>query len=124
MPWKPKKPCARPGCMELTNERFCPKHKREDRQFYEKYHRDPISKQFYVSTAWRKLRAVKLQQTPFCEECQRNNRHIPAEVVDHIVPRTVDRSRELDLSNLQSLCKSCHSKKTGRENFKPREYHF
>lgn len=39
----------------------------------------------------------------------------PAVDVDHIVPRSVDRSLELDISNLQGLCRRCHSRKTRKE---------
>lgn len=39
----------------------------------------------------------------------------PADVVDHIVPIKKG-GAELDESNLQPLCHSCHNKKTYYEN--------
>lgn len=53
---------------------------------------------------WRKLRAEHLRHHPWCCRCGER-----AEEVDHIVPRSIAPERRLDPSNLQSLCKSCHS---------------
>lgn len=70
--------------------------------------------EFYRSAAWRKLRLVKLEQQPLCEECLKHDRHTPAQMVDHIVP--INRGgAPLDLQNLQSLCNSCHNSKSARE---------
>jgi 5-methylcytosine-specific restriction endonuclease McrA len=54
--------------------------------------------------------------TPWCEECERNGIPIsrPAIDVDHIQPREKRPELSLTLSNLQSLCKECHGKKTRR----------
>ncbi|MCR8827199.1 HNH endonuclease [Photobacterium sp. TY 1-4] len=41
----------------------------------------------------------------------------PATDVDHITPHKGDRRLFFDQSNWQSLCKSCHSRKTAREVF-------
>ena len=70
---------------------------------------------FYQSTAWRKLRKVKLEQNPLCEECFKKGVHTPAKVVDHIVP--INRGgAALDIVNLQSLCDRCHNVKSARES--------
>ena len=70
--------------------------------------------EFYQSRQWRVLRAVKLQQNPLCEECQRQGRLTPAQMVDHIVP--INKGGEpLALENLQSLCNRCHSIKTAKD---------
>ena len=58
--------------------------------------------EFYQSTAWRKLRAIKLKEEPMCEECARLGRLTPAQMVDHIVPINKG-GAGLDLDNLQSL---------------------
>lgn len=73
----------------------------------------PNSK-FYTSSAWRRVRAIKIQENPLCEECQRRGVLTPADVVDHITP--INQGGEpFDESNLQSLCHRCHNKKSGRE---------
>lgn len=70
--------------------------------------------EFYRSTAWRKLRAVKLEQKPMCEECLKAGRLTPARMVDHIVPINKGGAR-LDLGNLQSLCNACHARKSAKD---------
>lgn len=69
---------------------------------------------FYQSTAWRKLRAVKLKQQPLCEECLSKGIHTSAKVADHIVP--INRGGvALNIENLQSLCDRCHNVKSAKE---------
>jgi len=63
---------------------------------------------FYISTAWRKLRALVLRQHPVCALCNRN----AATLVDHIVPIN-DGGEPLDPANLRSLCASCHARLPG-----------
>lgn len=65
--------------------------------------RDPI----YRSAFWRKLRAETLQRDPTCRApgCDRKSTH-----ADHILPRS--RGGTDQLSNLQGLCWSCHSRIT------------
>ena len=70
---------------------------------------------FYQSTAWRKLRNLKLEQCPFGEESQRRVITTLAQVVDHIIP--INRGgAKLDMANLQSLCHPCHNRKSGIES--------
>lgn len=57
---------------------------------------------------WRALRLRVLREEPLCRQCQR-----AASQVDHILPLTKGGSNDRD--NLQSLCASCHSTKTGTE---------
>lgn len=72
------------------------------------------NKAFYQSTAWRKLRVVKLQQQPMCEECERSGGLVPAQMVDHIVPINKG-GAALDIANLQSLCNMCHGSKSAKD---------
>lgn len=74
------------------------------------------SKRFLHSAAWLRARAAKLAETPWCEQCQRDNPLSlePATQVDHIKPRHSHRDLWLTPSNLQSLCDRCHGEKTGR----------
>lgn len=73
---------------------------------------------FYSGAKWRNLRAYKLSIDPFCEICRKAGRIVPATCVDHIIPIMKDESLALEYSNLQSLCHSCHSTKTVKENIK------
>lgn len=60
---------------------------------------------------WRKLRKMVLAAQPICSvgTCFQ-----PAIEVDHIIPKA--RGGDDSFSNLQGLCKSCHSRKTAKED--------
>ena len=117
MPRKPPHPCGRNGCGELTYERFCKKHQSEANANYDKYERDKAMKRFYNSPAWVALKKRKLSIDPFCELCKKSGTLVKATAVDHIQEIKQGGSR-LDISNLQSLCWSCHSRKTIQERNK------
>ncbi len=70
--------------------------------------------EFYQSTAWRKLRALKLEQEPMFEESLKAGRLIPAKMVDHIIPINKG-GASLDIDTLQSLCNVCHARKSARD---------
>jgi 5-methylcytosine-specific restriction protein A len=65
---------------------------------------------------WRKARDIHLTNEPLCRECLKVNKFIPANVVDHIYDHKGDKQIFWDKTNWQSLCTSCHSKKTVRDN--------
>ena len=114
MPRKPKIPCAYPGCPELVDGTYCEKHKKKRDSEYNKYSRDEFSKFFYKSKEWIILRAEQLKLHPFCEECLKQGKVKRAKIVDHIIP-IKQGGAKLDLANLQSLCWSCHSRKSIEE---------
>jgi 5-methylcytosine-specific restriction protein A len=58
---------------------------------------------------WRRLRLMHLRAHPLCVTPGCNH---AAAHVDHIVSIDEAPERRLDPTNLQSLCASCHSKKT------------
>lgn len=68
----------------------------------------PLRKAFYHTARWRRLRRAQLSRQPVCQRCDSQL----ATDVDHIDGN----NQNNDLSNLQSLCKSCHSKKTYHED--------
>lgn len=111
MPYRPKKPCSYPGCPKLTNERYCPEHKKIMNAQYDARIRDRDAAEFYHSKEWKRLRQGFLLEHPFCEECWRNGKLTKASVVDHIVP-IKQGGPALDENNLQALCVSCHSRKS------------
>lgn len=65
------------------------------------------------SKHWRKTRAVWLKYNSLCVMCSVEGYHRVATEVDHVVPRR--QGGKTVSSNLQSLCKSCHSRKTAKE---------
>lgn len=75
------------------------------------------NQKFYASTRWRKIRKIKINNNPLCEICEQFGRITPGDVVDHIQPINQGGS-QFDLRNLQTLCHSCHNRKSGRESHK------
>ena len=113
MPYKPKKPCAYPGCPELTDVRFCEKHAKQDARDYERYRRDPATRKRY-GRAWKRIRDRYVASHPLCEECEKHGRVTPAEEVHHILPLSQGGTHAEE--NLMALCTPCHSGITLTEN--------
>lgn len=114
MPSRPRKPCSFPNCPELTNERYCEKHKKAIESEYAKTSR-PF-KYLYNTGRWKTLRKQFLQNYPLCEECKAKGTVKAAVVVDHIKPHKGDERLFWDESNWQALCKECHDRKTAKED--------
>jgi 5-methylcytosine-specific restriction protein A len=71
-----------------------------------------FSHEFYKTKDWRLLRRQKLMGSPLCEYC----RLAKAEHVDHKKPHKGNPDLFFDYDNLQSLCRSCHSMKTAKQD--------
>jgi 5-methylcytosine-specific restriction protein A len=110
---------------------YCPSHKREVKKQIEE-RRESSTKRGY-GYKWQQARAQFLRRHPLCEckECQAGAiRLMAATEVDHIIPHKLDdaiKSGDLeqiakaqalfwDRKNWQAMSKSCHSKKTARED--------
>lgn len=76
---------------------------------------------FYSTQPWLKLRNAYRLEHPFCEECLKGGKYIPMYIVDHKVPIR-EGGDPLSWDNLQSLCNSCHNKKSGQERHHDRAY--
>ncbi len=72
---------------------------------------------YYQTREWKVLRRIQLSAEPLCtgpdSYCLGSGRVTPATVADHIIPR--NQGGADTLSNLQSLCASCHNKKSAKE---------
>jgi 5-methylcytosine-specific restriction enzyme A len=77
---------------------------------------DGSSARPYNDSAWRIGRLQHLLASPLCVVCAARGRTTRATEVDHIRPHRGDRALFFDRSNWQSLCRSCHSSKTNRED--------
>jgi 5-methylcytosine-specific restriction protein A len=77
-------------------------------------------KDFYCSTPWLKIRALKLAEQPTCEQCRSEGRTTLAEHVHHVIDRKQAPALALDWDNLVAWCKSCHSRHhAGRKKDRP-----
>lgn len=110
---RPLRPCRCPGCPELTGDGWCPKHRpKHQRGASAAYH------SWYLLPIWTDdLRPGQLLREPFCRECARRGLRTPAVDVDHILDHKGDWAVFTDRNNLQSLCHSCHSRKTMLEQW-------
>lgn len=113
MTTKPLRPCRHAGCCKLVSDGYCDAHRpRDDRRSEE----SRVWRWMYTTPEWRDdLRPAQLLREPWCRECARHGRRVRATDVDHIVDHKGDWERFCDRSNLESLCHSCHSRKTARE---------
>ena len=118
MAQKPLRPCRHPGCGALTREGWCPQHKPSEAP------RSPEAaawRRWYSLKIWTDdLRPGQLLREPFCRACAARGIRTQATDVDHIRDHKGDWELFTDRSNLQSLCHSCHSRKTMTEQGKKR----
>lgn len=118
MPTKPRKPCAKIGCRNLTTERYCAEHahlaeqqRKERHRWYDEQQRDKQAARFYHSIEWERVRqAALMRDHGLCIHCLRDKRITTADMVHHRLPVKTHWELRLTLSNLVSLCNSCHAK--------------
>ena len=111
-----KKYCNHAGCNTLIdyNEKYCSKHKRVaavSQKEYDKHVRDKAAKAFYNSKAWKSLRinALTKQNGIDVYLYVTEGVIVKAEHVHHIIERSEDSSRALDINNLICLSGKTHS---------------
>lgn len=117
MPFAAKKPCAKHGCPKLVShtDRWCDDHRKDNQRRSSRERRsDPVKRKqlaFYSSKEWRECRAAYLAEYPLCVECSKAGIVTSATVVDHVTEIKAGGDK-LDWSNLQSMCKPHHDRKT------------
>lgn len=110
------KRCKVKGCSQWSRrDDLCMKHyilkpkvKNKQRHLY------PHHKLYYTNS-WKKLRETKLAMNPLCEQCGASSLSAGMETslhIDHINDHKGDENLFYELDNLQTLCISCHSKKS------------
>jgi 5-methylcytosine-specific restriction enzyme A len=117
MPQRPKKECAEPSCPKTIDhgQKYCDQHKFRLKEHEQR--RGTSSERGYNST-WKKARDTYLKKHPFCEVCKKEGRLTWGTAVDHIVP-VINGQQDPNLWNInnwESICQSCHSRKTAKEN--------
>lgn len=111
--------CGKPIPMQDRACPLCLEKKKQRHKLYDETRRDKRAEAFYKSKAWKRIRQqVLIRDHYLCQECLKNQRITKAEIVDHIIPLTIDWSLSLSLNNLQSLCQSCHNRKTAEDKKK------
>lgn len=114
MSLRPKSICIWAGCQKTIDKpTYCAVHQQvaEARDKAKKNnHKTEFTKLY--NWEWRKFRARYVKEHPLCVHCLKEGKLTPTQDVDHIIAHEGNKERFWDESNLQALCKSCHSKKT------------
>lgn len=106
MPSRPPRPCTHSGCPALvTDGARCAAHRRAVEQRRGSAHARGYDR------GWRRVRLRVLTDEPLCRMCKAEGRVRPANEVDHIDGDSRHNAR----ANLRPLCKSCHSRRTMRD---------
>lgn len=113
MAMKPLRPCRHPGCSALVSGGYCEAHR--PRRTGDRSAEAQSWRWMYQTLEWAQLRGGQLLREPFCRECARRGLRVRATDVDHIRDHKGDWRIFTDPANLESLCHSCHSRKTAAE---------
>lgn len=115
-------PCKLPGCPELVEkgEGYCKHHAvfnkvYVNRKAFDRLDRkkNPETIKFYTSRPWIRTSRLYRKMYPLCEECERNNIIMPAQLVHHkkkLQDIWKDKENPLSFKFLESLCNNCHLK--------------
>lgn len=77
-----------------------------------------IPRSFYKTVAWKEARIQCFTRDSWkCVRCGWEGL-IYELTCDHIIPRSIEKDKQLELSNLQTLCRTCHNHKTSDDNQK------
>jgi 5-methylcytosine-specific restriction protein A len=77
------------------------------------YH-DPEVQKLYKTRRWQMIRRLQLAKEPWCSDCLKAGLWVEARQCDHITPHRGDVAA-FWRGPFQSLCDSCHSRKTAGE---------
>jgi len=115
MPRRSLYACHHPGCPESIREgRFCPAHEKKHQAEIDQRRGSAASRGY--DARWRRLRKMYLAANPICVDPFNDHpgQVVLATDVDHKVSKSKGGTSRWD--NLESLCHTCHSKKTAKED--------
>ena len=112
--------CLDPRCGVIVTRGYCREHARRNEQ-----QRGSSNARGYT-WQWSKRAKLFLSDYPLCgmrpmplapvmSQCQADGIKTPADVVDHVIPHRGDPGLFDAVSNWQSLCFSCHARKSQTE---------
>lgn len=77
--------------------------------------RNAIERRKYMTVRWSRVRGLVLSRdNGLCQNCLRLGKTEPGNQIDHVIAAEKRPDLFWHLDNLQTLCHSCHSEKTGR----------
>jgi 5-methylcytosine-specific restriction protein A len=99
--------CLTPGCDGYADKTgYCATH----RQAFKQQRDSQQAKR--SDSRWLKVRALKLQSNPLCEDCLDHGKYTWAQEVHPLKPIEKYPELRLNADNLRSLCVGCHAKRT------------
>lgn len=106
------RPCRKHGCGKPTRNKsgYCDAHEESERKAQPSG--SYAARNGFSKAQWDHVRRAHLQVEPLCRTCKSNDKNVSASHVDHIRAHHGDPNLFWDETNLQSLCHSCHSRKT------------
>ncbi|NYZ69789.1 HNH endonuclease [Endozoicomonas sp. SM1973] len=116
MPKRTPRPCRSLDCSGLTREKhgYCEQHKQQASGWTQWQKNKGNRHQRGYGKPWERLRKLVLERdTYLCQMCLLMNKYTPANIVDHIKPKS--QGGDDALENLQAICRACHQKKTDQE---------
>lgn len=111
-----RRPCCRSGCPNLVDKGYCAQHAQSSPRAVLEQKRPSAAKRGY-GRRWQAMRENYFRMHPLCADIygDHGQRAVAATELDHVVPHKGDMEKFWDPTNLQGLCKECHSKKTATE---------
>lgn len=111
MPTRAARVCRVPGCGRVTvrSDGYCTECSDAGKNTSIEDRRKKETDPFYYSTEWRRYQKWWLMTHPLCVSCGQSG-----QMVDHKVPIR-DGGAKLNPANTQTMCFTCHNKKTGSE---------
>jgi 5-methylcytosine-specific restriction protein A len=100
--------CNHVGCSQLVSSGYCDKHKKTY-----VYKRDKSRQRMY-DKRWQKARVSFLIDHEWCEDCLDAGDYTAACEVHHTIKHSGDYNIFWNISKWRALCKSCHSRRSGR----------
>lgn len=117
MPPRAKRPCRHRGCAAVTNDisGYCENHQQQHAgDGWRNYQPGKTRQDRGYGRPWEIKRARIMKRDKYlCQNCRRDGIATKASSVDHIIPKAHGGTD--DDFNLESLCWSCHRKKTATE---------
>jgi 5-methylcytosine-specific restriction enzyme A len=109
MPTRPGRTCLIPRCPNVVIDAGASRCRIHERIYQAELDRGrPGARARGYNVKWERIRRHFLEAFPLCVMCR-----APATDVDHIIAKRDGGSD--DWGNLRSLCHSCHSSRTGRD---------
>jgi 5-methylcytosine-specific restriction enzyme A len=105
------RPCLAAGCGEIVSGTYCDAHAHKAKSTMPRKERYPVT----YDSRWVRLRAIHKQAYPMCRTCEAEGRTRAVQEVDHIVSFRGSVTLLRAPWNLQSLCRSCHHRKTNQD---------